>query len=312
MAQGFAAKVRVQVVKPSTFSIVAFDHATGELGIAVESKFLSVGAVVPWAQAGVGAIATQSWVNTSYGPRGLRMLKQGLTPSQVGQKLIAADKNAAQRQFGIVDAKGRAFTYTGKSCYDWAGGVTGKNFAAQGNILAGAAVVDALASTFEAAHGTLAERLVAALGAGQTAGGDRRGQESAALLVVREKGGYGGFNDRYIDLRVDDHPAPIDELKRLLDLHHLYLGKTDPKDVLPIDAGIARELQSIMQRRGYYTGALNGEWDEATQKAFREFAGVENVEDRLVEGAFIDRVVLEFLRSHFPRPSPLSHWERGR
>ncbi len=283
----------------STFSIVAFDPKTKELGVAVESKFLAVGAVVPWAQAGIGAIATQSWANTSYGPRGLRMLKQGLTPKQVGAKLIATDPNAPQRQFGIVDAKGRAFTYTGKGCFDWAGGVIGKNFAAQGNILAGAAVVEALANTFQKTSGTLAERLVAALAAGQAAGGDRRGQESAALLIVREQGGYGGFNDRYIDLRVDDHPTPIDELKRLLDLHHLYLGKTNPADVLPIDANIARELQTMMQRLNYYEGAINGVWDEATQKAFREFAGVENVEDRLLEGAHIDRVVLDFLRKRF-------------
>ncbi len=283
----------------STFSIVAYDPKTKELGVAVESKFLSVGAVVPWAQAGIGAIATQSWANTSYGPRGLRMLKQGLTPTQIGAKLVAADKNAAQRQFGIVDARGRAFTFTGKGCNAWAGGVIGKHFAAQGNILAGASVVDALARVYESTRGTLAERLVAALAAGQAAGGDRRGQESAALLVVRAKGGYGGFNDRYIDLRVDDHSTPIDELKRLLDLHHLYLGKTDPKDILSIDASIARELQSMMQQRGYYAGALNGNWDEATQKAFREFAGVENVEDRLLEGARIDRVVLGFLRTRF-------------
>jgi uncharacterized Ntn-hydrolase superfamily protein len=287
------------VIRLSTFSIVAFDPATGELGIAVESKFLSVGAVVPWAQAGVGAIATQSWANTSFGPRGLRMLKQGLTPKQVGAKLVATDQNAHQRQFGIVDTKGHAFTYTGKGCYDWAGGRTGKNFAAQGNILAGAAVVDALAETFEKTHGDLAKRLVEALAAGQAAGGDRRGQESAALLVIRKKGGYAGFNDRYIDLRVDDHPKPIDELKRLLNLHHLYLGKTKPEDILPIDASIARELQMLMQARGYYHGALNGEWDDATQKAFREFAGVENLEDRLLEGAFIDHVVLDFLRKRF-------------
>ncbi len=283
----------------STFSLVAFDPKTKELGIAVESKFLSVGAVVPWAIAGVGAIATQSWANTSYGPRGLRMLKQGMTPRQVGAKLVATDQNAQQRQFGIVDAKGRAFTYTGSGCFNWAGGVTGKNFAAQGNILAGAAVVDALANTFEKASGDLAERLVTALAAGQAAGGDRRGQESAALLVVREKGGYAGFNDRYIDLRVDDHPTPIDELKRLLDLHRLYLGKTNSNDILTIDEKIARELQTIMQARGYYTGALNGAWDEATQHAFREFAGVENLEDRLLDGARIDRVVLEFLRQRF-------------
>lgn len=286
-------------MKLSTFSIVAFDPKTKELGVAVESKFLSVGAVVPWAQAGVGAIATQSWANTSFGPRGLRMLKSGMTPKQVGAKLVATDKNAHQRQFGIVDARGRVFTFTGAGCFDWAGGVIGKNFAAQGNILAGAGVVDALANTFQKSSGSLAERLVAALAAGQAAGGDRRGQESAALLVVRKKGGYAGFNDRYIDLRVDDHPRPIDELKRLLDLHHLYLGKTNPADILPIDASIARELQTLMQRLKYYDGALNGVWDESTQKAFREFAGVENLEDRLLDGARIDRVVLDFVRERF-------------
>ena len=290
-------------MKPSTFSIVACDRATGDLGIAVESKFLSVGAIVPFAQAGVGAVATQAWANTAYGLRALRMLKRGQTPKRVGAALIATDQHAAQRQFGIVDARGRAFSYTGKECYDWAGSRTGKNFAAQGNILAGAAVVDALAETFEQTRGDLAERLIAALAAGQAAGGDKRGQESAALLVVRKKGGYGGFNDRYIDLRVDDHPKPIDELKRLLDLHHLYLGKTNPADTLcvPIDAVIARELQTLMHARGYYAGALNGVWDAATQKAFREFAGVENVEERLLDGAFIDRVVLNFLRARFTR-----------
>ncbi|MBM3128817.1 MAG: DUF1028 domain-containing protein [Chloroflexi bacterium] len=282
---------------PSTFSIVAYDPATGDLGVAVESKFLAVGAAVPFAQAGVGAVATQAWANTAYGPRALRMLKRGRTPKQAGAQLIASDDRAAQRQFGIVDARGRAFSYTGAECYDWAGGRTGKNFAAQGNILAGAAVVDALVATFDAARGELAERLVAALAAGQAAGGDKRGQESAALLVVRKKGGYGGFNDRYIDLRVDDHPQPIDELKRLLELHHLYLGKTHPSDILPIDAALARELQTLMHARGYYAGARAGVWDAATQKAFREFAGVENVEERLLDGAFIDRVVLNFLRA---------------
>ena len=286
-------------MKPSTFSLVALDPTTGDLGVAVESKFLAVGAIVPFAQAGVGAVATQAWANTAYGPRALRMLRRGQTPRQTGAQLVATDNRAAQRQFGIVDAHGRAFSYTGKECYDWAGSCTGKNFAAQGNILAGATVVDALAETFTHSRGDLAERLVAALAAGQSAGGDKRGQESAALLVVRKKGGYGGFNDRYIDLRVDDHPKPIDELKRLLDLHHLYLGKTNPADIMPIDSNIARELQTLMQARGYYDSTLNGTWDAATQTAFREFAGIENLEERLLNGAFIDRVVLNFLRARF-------------
>lgn len=287
------------MIHPSTFSIVAFDPANGDLGVAVESKFLAVGALVPWAQAGVGAVATQAWANTTFGPRGLQMLKRGLSPKQAGAQLIAKDKGAAQRQFGIVDARGRAFTHTGKGCYAWAGGVTGKNFAAQGNILASDRVVTALAETFERTRGDLAERLVAALFAGQVAGGDKRGQESAALLVVRKQGGYAGLNDRYIDLRVDDHPQPIEELKHLLALHRLYLGKPNPADVLAIDASIARELQALMQARGYYAGALTGAWDEVTRAAFREFAGVENVEERLLEGARIDRVVLDFLRARF-------------
>lgn len=286
-------------MNPSTFSLVAYDPTNGDLGIAVESKFLSVGAVVPWAQACVGAIATQSWANTSFGPRGLNMLKRGMTPKQVGAKLIAPDKSREQRQFGIVDAKGRAFSFTGKACMVWAGSRVGKHYAAQGNILAGAPVVDALAETFEATRGSLAERLIAALAAGQAAGGDRRGQESAALLVVRKKGGYAGFNDRYIDLRVDDHPTPIDELKRLLDLQQLYFGKTNSRDIISIETNVARELQTMMQARGYYRDTINGAWDETTRKAFREFAGVENLEDRLLDGARIDRVVLEFLRAHF-------------
>ncbi len=285
-------------MKPSTFSIVAFDPANGDLGVAVESKFLSVGAVVPWAQAGVGAIATQSWANTRYGPLGLAMLQAGLTPGQVSAALVAGDNNPAQRQFGIVDAQGHAYTYTGSGCYAWAGGRTGVNYSAQGNILTGAGVVDALAETFEATRGDLAYRLFAALAAGQAAGGDRRGQESAALLVVRAGGGYSGFNDRYIDLRVDDHPRPIEELKRLLELHWLYLGKTNSEDLLAIDDNLARELQQLMVRRGYAVG-ITGVWDDASRKAFREFAGVENLEERLQDGPFVDKVVLKFLRERF-------------
>ncbi len=282
----------------STFSLVAYDSANGDLGIAVASKFLAVGSVVPWAQAGVGAMATQSWANTSYGPRGLEMLNQGMSPDQVGSALTATDAQAAQRQFGIVDAQGRAYTFTGSECSDWAGGRTGKNFAVQGNILVGAAVVDALAETFERTSGSLAERMLRALAAGQAAGGDARGQESAALLVVRANGGYGGFNDRYLDLRVDDHAMPIEELKRLLDLHFLYLDKSRPEDLLAIDETVARELQSIMAKRGYDV-QVNGVWDDASQKAFRKFGGVENLEERLQEGPFIDTVVLKFLRERF-------------
>jgi uncharacterized Ntn-hydrolase superfamily protein len=204
----------------STFSIVAFDPDTGDLGVAVESKFFAVGPVVPFAAAGAGAIATQSYANTSYGPRGLEMLREGMVPDEVIAALTESDEGRQVRQVGIVDAHGGAATFTGDSCLSWAGGRTGPGYAVQGNILAGPAVVDAMAESFEATGGDLATRLVAALAAGQAAGGDARGRQSAALLVVREGGGYGGYNDRYIDLRVDDHPTPIAELQRLLDIRH--------------------------------------------------------------------------------------------
>jgi len=203
----------------ATFSIVAFDPDTGELGVAVQSKFIAVGAVVPWAAAEVGAIATQSWANTTYGPAGLKLLKAGSAPQEVLEKLLAADRGREQRQVGIVDAKGRAATFTGKRCLPWAGGKTGENYCVQGNILAGPGVVDAMAKAFEAGRGDLGERMIAALSAGQQAGGDKRGKQSAALLIVRKGAGYSGFNDRYRDLRVDDHGEPIKELLRIYRLH---------------------------------------------------------------------------------------------
>jgi len=199
-----------------TFSVVGYDPATGDLGVAVASKFLAVGSVVPFARAGVGAIATQAFANTTYGPRGLELLRRGLSPEEVIQRLIRDDPQHEQRQVGIVDAKGRAATYTGKSCIRWAGGIAGKHFAVQGNILTGEAVVKAMADTFQRTQGELAKRLLTALEAGEKAGGDARGKQSAAILVVRKGGGYAGFDDRYIDLRVDDHPDPIPELRRLL------------------------------------------------------------------------------------------------
>jgi uncharacterized Ntn-hydrolase superfamily protein len=206
-----------------TFSIVAFDPANGDLGIAVASRFLAAGAVVPWARAGIGAVATQASANTRWGPRGLDLLKEGRDPRQVIEKLSDEDFAAylPKRQVGIVDARGRAASFSGRECTEWAGGKAGQHFACQGNILAGPEVVEALASGFQKAKGELAERLVAALADGQAAGGDRRGQQSAALLVVRADAGYAGGNDRYVDIRVDDHAQPIDELQRLLGLWRL-------------------------------------------------------------------------------------------
>ena len=203
----------------ATFSIVAYDPETKELGIAVQSKFIAVGAVVPWAKAGVGAVATQSYANTTFGPKGLELLEKGEKPDDVLVKLLEADRGREHRQVGLVDAKGRSATFTGKKCNAWAGGIAEENFCCQGNILAGEDVVKNMAKAFKEGKGDLGDRLIAALQAGQEAGGDTRGMQSAALLIVREGWGYAGFNDRYRDLRVDDHAEPIKELKRVYDLH---------------------------------------------------------------------------------------------
>jgi uncharacterized Ntn-hydrolase superfamily protein len=210
----------------ATYSIVAFDSKTGDLGVAVQSKFFGVGSVVPWAKAKVGAIATQSYANTTYGPEGLKLLESGKRPQEVIERLTRGDERREVRQVGIIDAQGRAAAFTGKECKEWAGHIVGTNFSVQGNILAGEAVVRAMAEAFETARqqpGTeLADWLVAALDAAEKAGGDKRGRQSAALLVVRERGGYGGLNDRFVDLRVEDHPEPVEELSRLLLLHKRF------------------------------------------------------------------------------------------
>lgn len=206
-----------------TYSIVAYDPTTGDLGVAVQSRYFSVGSVVPWAEASVGAVATQSFVNVSYGPRGLQLLKEGLTCEKVIGKLTSEDEGREFRQLSIVDAKGNAAVYTGRKCLEWAGSKVGKCYSAQGNILTGEEVVENMAEKFESARGDLANRLVAALEAGEKAGGDARGRQSAALVVVRENAGRAGYGDKFIELRVEDNPDPVAELKRLLKLHRLYL-----------------------------------------------------------------------------------------
>jgi uncharacterized Ntn-hydrolase superfamily protein len=284
----------------ATFSIIGCDPQAGDLGVAVQSKFLAVGAVVPFARAGVGAVATQSWANTSYGPRGLDLLAAGKSPEEAVAALTGGDDRPEQRQVGVVDAQGRSASYTGASCFPWAGGVTGPNFAAQGNILVGEATVRALAETFQQAQGSLAHRLLEALAAGQRAGGDSRGQQSAALLVVREGGGYGGFNDRMIDLRVDEHPQPITELARLLDYYELLFLKPLPEDLLPIDATLAAELQQLLTRAGDYNGQVTGVFDDATFQALERYGGRENLEERLLHDSNdqrLDRKVLEYMRT---------------
>ena len=271
--------------RPSTFSIVACDPKTKDLGVAVESRFISVGAVVPWAEAGVGAVATQSFANTSYGPRGLALLKKGLHPKDALRQLTAKDPLAAQRQAGLVDARGRAASFTGDECFAWAGGVVGRTFACQGNILAGEEVVKGMARAFESTEGDLPVRLLAALHAGQRAGGDKRGQQSASLLVVRGKGGYGGLNDRWIDVRVDDHPAPIDELTRIFNVYDVtLLNREHPGDVVSLTPPVVKEVQRGLTQLGFYRGPLTGKYDRSTNAAFEAWAGINNFENKLPSG----------------------------
>lgn len=281
----------------STFSIVARDAKTGELGVAVQSKFLAVGASVSWAKAGVGAIATQALANLDYGEIGLELLKKGYSPQKTLEALLALDDDREDRQVGIIDAKGNSVTYTGKNCFNWAGGISGENFACQGNILVSEETVKALKETFLNTKGSLAKRLIHALDEAQNAGGDKRGRQSAALLIVKENGSYGGYNDRYIDLRVDDHPDPIKELVRLLDLHEIYFNKTTKDEMLVVDKNITIKIQEALKKFGYYYGDINGEYDESVKKAYKDFCGIENFEERICEGDIIDIKVLNFLLS---------------
>jgi uncharacterized Ntn-hydrolase superfamily protein len=277
-----------------TYSIVGFDPETKELGVAVASKFLSVGAVVPFAKAGVGAIATQSWANLDYGKHGLELLEKGLSPQEVLDQLISNDDKFASRQVGIVDAQGRSVTFTGEDCYDWAGGFAGDNFAVQGNILVDQQTAETMESTFLQTQGSLAERLLSALLAGDTAGGDSRGKQSAALLIVKENGSYGGYNDRYIDLRVDDHEEPVQELARLLKLHQLYFEPTLPEDIIAIEGSLAEELQNLLYENGHLQRELSDHED--LLDAVQSYHLIENFDERVQIRGMIDRKVVEFMR----------------
>ncbi|MGL4611727.1 MAG: DUF1028 domain-containing protein [Trueperaceae bacterium] len=283
-------------MKPiTTFSIVARDAATGDFGVAVASKFLAVGSAVSCAKAKLGAVATQSYANTSYGPRTLAGLEAGLTLESIHGAFAATDDGHAQRQYGLVDAQGKSITFTGSDCHPWAGGVAKANLAIQGNILAGPHVIERMLETFEASTLPFPEKLLAALQAGDDVGGDKRGKQSAALLVVREKGGYGGFDDRYLDLRVDDHSTPIPELSRLLSLHHLYFDKPEANNILAIRDEIAERLSQVLVKAGFLKTLQP--WHETSEKALRDLAGVENVEERMLEPGLVDRVVLEHLET---------------
>jgi uncharacterized Ntn-hydrolase superfamily protein len=273
-----------------TFSIVGFDPESASWGIAVASKFLAVGAMVPWGRAGAGAVATQAMANLSYGPDGLGLLGDGLAADQVVARLTEADPEHEHRQLGVVDAAGRGATWTGASCLDWAGGEAGDGYAVQGNILTGPEVVAAMVDTWHRGGEAFPRRLVAALGAGDRAGGDRRGRQGAALRVWRAGASYGGVLDTAVDLRIDDHRAPVDELARLLDLHELYFGKPDPASLLPLEGALAAQVAASLERLGYATAG-----GAKLAEALERWAGTENFEERLVPGK-LDPVVLEQLR----------------
>jgi len=271
----------------ATYSIAACDRDAGQWGVATQSKFLSVGSVVPWAEPGVGAIATQAYANPRYGPEGLALLRDGLSAEEVVERLTSADEGRDHRQLGVVDGQGRAASYTGSECMEWAGGRTGDCYAAQGNILVSAETVDAIAETFESSSGPLATRLLDCLDAAQAAGGDRRGQQSAALLIVEKDGGYAGLSDVVVELRVEDHERPLEELRRLYGLHDAIFGKTPERFWLDVDDELATELREHLARLGY-----EGELGDA----FFTWAGTENLEDRVDGVERVDPVVLEALR----------------
>jgi uncharacterized Ntn-hydrolase superfamily protein len=277
-----------------TFSIVACDLKEKTWGVAVASKFPAVGAVVPWAQAGAGAVATQSFTNASFGPRGLKMLAEGLSARQTLDALLKDDPDTTGRQVGIVDAKGNAATFSGPVCFDWAGGVTGKGYAIQGNILASAKVVTAMEKKFLATKGDLPTRLFAALLAGDRAGGDKRGRQSAAIYVAKPNGGYGGFTDRWMDYRVDDHEDPVPRLGELIEMHRLYFGKSPESERVALKGKSLEQMTAILKREGYLKKSI------AFLDAYAAFIGNENFEERAdPNGKWIDRPVLKYLLNKF-------------
>jgi uncharacterized Ntn-hydrolase superfamily protein len=275
-------------LRVATYSIAACDLDARQWGVAVQSKFLAAASVVSWAEAEAGAVATQAYANPRYGPEGLALLRDGLAADEVVRRLTEADDGRDHRQLGIVDREGGSATYTGSECFDWAGGRTGRGYAAQGNILVSAATVDALAETFEASAGRpLVERLIDCLAAAQQAGGDRRGQQAAGVLVVQRDGGYAGLSDTVVDLRVDDHETPIDELRRIYGIHDRLFGKTPKDEWLDVDDPLRSELQGRLSRLGF-----EGELADAL---FR-WGGKENLEERIDGAERIDPVVLDELR----------------
>lgn len=277
-----------------TFSIVACDLEEQSWGVAVASKFPAVGAVVPWAQAGVGAVATQSFANTSFGPRGLALMGAGMSAQETLARLLEDDPDRELRQVGLVDAKGGSATFSGNGCFEWAGGIAGNGYAIQGNILAGVKVVPAMEKAFLKTKASLPQRLHAALLAGDRAGGDKRGRQSAAIYVVKPKGGYGGFVDRWLDYRVDDHENPVPRLGELLEMHELYFGKSPEAERVPLKGRSLTQMASILKQEGYLRKGVE------FRDAFNEFIGNENFEERAdLAAQWLDKPVLKYLVKKF-------------
>lgn len=286
------------MIKPSTFSIVAYDRATDSWGVAVASKFLAVGSVVPWLKAGCGAIATQSYANTTFGFKGLELLGQGFTAEEVFNQIAATDPLIEKRQVGIVDAKGNSYTFTGNECFDWAGGLSDHCYAIQGNTLANNDVVQSMEDAYLSSVGDLADRLFAALWAGESAGGDKRGKQSAAIKIVKQGAGYGGFTDTYLDFRVDNDMDPLPKLAKMLELRQIYYGTSDEAEKLTVDEKMIEKLTSILVKRKLLKDPDSN--FNVKFNAFVDFIGYENFEDRFDQNnKTLDEPVYEYILRNY-------------
>lgn len=285
------------IVLPSTFSIVGFDPDTGDLGVAVASKFLAVGYLVPWVEIDVGAVATQSYVNVKFGPIGLELLKEDFKPKEVVDKLLSVDKRREYRQLGVVSKDG-AYAYTGSRCMEWAGHIIGDFFSVQGNILVGEEVVEEMADSYESAGGELIDKLLASLEAGDEVGGDRRGKQSAALIVMRRCGGYGGCEEgvgKYVDIRVDDHKEPVKELQRIFKLWELtFLEREDPNDIV-YWSDVWNDVADALKKLGYLSVESEGPEDKELHSAFEKWIGVNNFENKLRKDGVIWGTIYRYL-----------------
>jgi uncharacterized Ntn-hydrolase superfamily protein len=287
-----------------TYSILGYDPVTGDLGVAVQSKFPGVGSLVPYGEADVGVVATQAFGNPRHGTIGLQLLRCGATPQQAVEVLLHNDDHGTRRQFALLDSSGDVAAYTGAELQDWdgwSGSACGRDCVALGNGLASVRVVDQMVATFEGHPATLAERLMAALNAAERAGGDIRGQQSAALLVLRRNGGYGSLDDRLVDISIYDHVRPIEELSRCYALHRLSYFPSEPANLVPIGPELAVELKALMTARGFYRGHSDGSWDQEAQARLERFLGSENYDNRIDNGGMFDLEVLADLRRRYGR-----------